>query len=55
MNSHYLSQVFRFGRLFGAAFLTSWAATGNSIRKDVVVGAIVGAIEVAYREMSPVA
>lgn len=54
MNNHYFSQAVRFVRLTALAFLTSWAATGNSIHTDVIVGAVVGAIEVAYREMVPV-
>lgn len=54
VNNHYLSQAVRFVRLTALAFLTSWAATGNSIHTDVIVGAVVGAIEVAYREVVPV-
>ena len=54
VNGHYLSQAVRFVRLTALAFLTSWAATGNSLHTDVLIGAIVGAAEVAYRELVPV-
>lgn len=54
MSVHYLNQVGRFVRLFGVAFLTAWGATGNSIHTDVIVGAVIGAAEVAYRQLSPV-
>jgi hypothetical protein len=53
-NKHVQAQVGRFVRLFVVAFGVQMAATGTGhLTRDALVGAAVGAVETAYRQLSP--
>jgi hypothetical protein len=52
LSAHARTQLYRFARLFVVAFVSTGVLTSN-ITWSAISGAVVGALEVAWREMYP--
>lgn len=55
MSDHLKQQAYRFGRLFVVALLATGVLSSGSYGRDAIVSAVVGALEVAWRQFAPVA
>lgn len=54
LSAHAKAQAVRFLRLFVVAFFASGVLLKSGLGMDAIVSAVVGAVEVAWRQMNPV-